>query len=259
MRSDYALITGASQGIGLALATEFAKDGYNLLLVALPHTNLSTEAGNIKLKHKVDVRIKEIDLLALDSAIDVRDWINGLELRLTVLVNNAGIGYAGEFRELNSTFISNLIDLNIKVTTLLTHALIPILAKEHQSYILNMSSAAAFYSMPYKSVYAASKKYVKDFSLALKEELKPLNISVTAVCPAGVITTAEIRQRIDKAGFLAKKSALEAKDVARLGKKALMNKRNYIVPGKIAGMMALSRYLIPKRLQRKIIARNFRY
>jgi len=182
-KRTYALITGGSSGIGLALAHEFASRGHDIALVSLANTGQENAITDLTKLYNVNVKSLEINLLDKDAIHNVVRWVKVENMTIQALVNNAGMGYAGKFEDLNEGFISTLLDLNIKVTTLLTHALIPELKQHTKSYILNLSSAAAFYSMPYKSIYAGSKRFVLDFSMALNEELKSHNIGVTAVCP----------------------------------------------------------------------------
>lgn len=254
----YALITGGSAGIGLALCHEFALRDHNIAIVALPDSGQKEAIQELENKHNVKVKSLEINLIE-DGAIEkVIQWLENENIHIQALVNNAGMGYAGRFEKLSSDFISNLIGINIKVTTLLTHALIPELKKNKRSFILNLSSAAAFYSMPFKSVYAASKKYVLDYSLSLHEETKEDGLFITAVCPAGVITNKAQRERIKDAGWLARKSALEPEQVAKESIQAMLANKRYIVPGKLARIMAAARFVVPSALQRRLIAKNFR-
>ena len=256
--STYALITGGNSGIGKAIALELASRNHNIAIVSLPNSGQEKTIAEIESTHKVKVKSLEINILD-EGAIDrIVNWVRTESMQIQVLVNNAGMGYASHFETLEDSFICNLLDLNVKATTLLSHSMIPFLKANKKSYILNLSSAAAFYSMPYKAVYAASKRYVLDFSTSLREELSSDGIGVTAVCPAGVITSDEIRKRIDAAGFVARKSALEPTQVASEAIKAMLNKKAKVVPGKIATIISWVRFIIPSGIQRKLIAKNFK-
>ena len=256
--NTYALITGGSSGIGKALAIELASRGYDIAIVALPNTGQEQVRQEIKSAYNVKFKSLELNILEKGAISQISAWVISEQMNLQILVNNAGIGYAAEFDTLEGSFISTVIDLNIKATTLLSHAMIPFLKKRRQSYILNLSSAAAFYSMPYKSVYAASKRYVLDFSSALREELSSFNIGVTAVCPAGVITSPEIKERIKAAGYMARISALEPSQVAKESVNAMIQRKAKVIPGKMAKLISCVRFIIPPRIQRKIIAKNFK-
>ena len=254
----YALITGGSSGIGLALAHEFAKKGHHIAIVSLPNTGQEEAIFSIQSIYGCQVKSLELNLIENGAVEKIKDWIIKENIQVQALVNNAGMGYVGSFKELDSSFTQMLIDINIKSTVLLTQALIPELKKNKCSYVLNISSAGGFYSMPFKSIYAASKRFVLDFSLALREELKDDNISVTAVCPAGVITNIEQRERIKDAGWLARESALKPEQVANAAVKAMFKEKGYVVPGFLANLMSKARFLTPKFLQRKLIAKNFK-
>ncbi len=256
--NTYALITGGSSGIGKALALELASRGHHIAIVALPNSGQKETIEEITSLHKVTVKSKELNILDEGSINSIMDWIIEEELNIQVLVNNAGVGYAESFNELKPQFINSLLDLNIKTTVLLTHALLPELKKHSKSFVLNLSSAAAFYSMPYKSIYAASKRFVLDFSTSLREELTNDNVSVTAVCPAGVITSTEIRERISQSGIVAQKSALEPDQVAKEAIIGMLKRKAYVVPGRLARIMSYARFVVPPRFQRKMIAKSFR-
>jgi len=256
--NTYALITGGSSGIGKSLAMELASRGYDIAIIALPNTGQKEVREEIKSAYNVNFKSLELNILEKGAISQISSWVMSEQMNLKILVNNAGIGYAAEFDSLEGSFISTVLDLNIKATTLLSHAMIPFLKKQRQSYILNLASAAAFYSMPYKSIYAASKRYVLDFSSAIREELSSFNIGVTAVCPAGVITSEEIRKRIKAAGCIARISALEPSQVAKESIDAMIQRKTKVIPGKIAKLISWTRFIIPPGVQRKIIAKNFR-
>ena len=169
--STYALITGASQGLGKYIALELAKRNYNLLLVArsaLALEAVKTEIVNI---HAVNVTILALDLSVIDASSKLRDFCVSENLTISVLVNNAGFGLWGNFEYLTLPDQQNMINLNISTLTSLTHYLLPFLTKNKQSYILQIASTAAYQSVPSLAVYAASKAYVLSFSRSLHHEL----------------------------------------------------------------------------------------
>ncbi len=253
----YALVTGGSSGIGKAISLELAKRGHHIACVALPNSGQEELRNDLSKLGNIQLKSLELNLNSETAVAEIVNWINQEDLNIQVLVNNAGMGYASSYSELDSSFISMLLNLNIKTTALLTNALIPHLKKHDKAFILNLASAAAFYSMPYKSIYAASKRFVLDFSTSLREELRSINIGVTAVCPAGVITSEEVRKRIESAAGIAKRSALTPEEVAEKAVKAMLKRKAYIVPGKLARLMSWGRFVVPPFKQRKMIARKF--
>src|SRR5215831_2484767 len=173
----YTLITGASDGFGKALAIECARKKMNLILIALPGTNLFYLGAFIERNFFVDVRIFEKDLTKEADCYDLHLQILDAGLRVNVLINNAGIGYTQFFSETSPEFFRQLIKLNVLATTLLTSLFVTELKKYGPSHILNVGSLSSFFYLPKKQVYAASKSFIYSFSKSLRRELKHQNIS----------------------------------------------------------------------------------
>ena len=146
----YALVTGASMGIGRALSIEAAKRGYNLALVALPDSNLGKLADYIRKHYNVTVLFLEIDLTTSQAPMRIFNWIRNKDITLQILINNAGLGHLGPFTDYTYEFYQQLIRLNIESVVLLSRLFIPELRKNKESYILNLGSIASFYPIPYK-------------------------------------------------------------------------------------------------------------
>jgi hypothetical protein len=162
---NYALITGASQGLGKYIAMDLAKRNYHILLVALPNENLSSVASEIsKLNVKVD--FFETDLTKKENILDLVQWAN--KYPIEVLINNAGCGGSKYINDASFDYIDSIILLNNRATAQITTSLIPNLTKQPKSYILNVSSMAAFSPIGYKTVYPASKNLLNFFRLDCK-------------------------------------------------------------------------------------------
>ena len=240
MGKGYALITGASRGIGKAIAEECARRGYHLALIALPNESLSNLATEIAAKYKVDVRFLETDL-GLDRAADtVMEWVLEEDLAVSMLVNNAGLGSVGPLIDGDEHLHQVMLNLNMQTPYFLIRKLLPLLKQHERAFVINISSQAAFFPIPYKATYAATKIFLLNLSLALQYELKDSNIHVSAVCPSGVKTSPEIRKRIESAGFLARQVALEPEEVAAITLRQTFRGKRFIVPGRLN---ALSYYL----------------
>ena len=190
--SLYTIVTGSSQGLGRAIAEECAGRGRNLCLVALPHTGLPEVAEIIRGTYGVAVEIFEVDLTGPDSTQRVLDWIDDLAIRVDLLVNNAGTGSNGLFRDSSMAENDATILLNVLALVRLTHLLLPRLVQEAESAILNVASLAAYFPMPYMPIYAPSKSFVVNFSLALREELRGTEITMREH-EAGAIPAARLR------------------------------------------------------------------
>jgi short-subunit dehydrogenase len=177
-----ALVTGASGGIGLALARQLAARGYDLVLVARSHEKLQTLALDIAQASGQRVEVFVHDLQDPEAPGRLHQEFDGLGLPLDLLVNNAGYGVVGTFHDVALKEQLGMIDLNVRALSELTHLFLPQLVKRSGG-ILNVCSISAFLPMPLMSVYGASKAFVLTFSKMLHDEVGPLGVDVTAVCP----------------------------------------------------------------------------
>ncbi len=179
----YALITGASSGIGFAFTELFAKDGINLILVARSGDILKSIQSHLQETYQIDVHILEKDLSNPESAEEVFEYTSSNKLEVNYLVNNAWFGEHGDFIESNLERNSQMISLNTLSLTSLCRLYSETMRKNKFWRILNVASTAAFQPGPYMAVYFATKSYVLSFSLALATELKEYGITVTTLCP----------------------------------------------------------------------------
>jgi uncharacterized protein len=243
MSKSYALITGASCGLGKAFAYELAEQKYNLLLVALPGESLSSLACELSLLG-VDVQYYETDLTHRENVLCMTEWVNN-GFSVSVLINNAGIGGSKRFADAEPDYLNNIIQLNVMSTALITRALLPNLMKQKQSYILNVSSMAAFSPMGFKTVYPASKAFIHHFSRGLYQELKDTNIFVSVVNPGPMTTNADTCARINRQGILARFSVMSPERVAKISIRQLFKKDSMIMLNWANGIQWLLMKLIP--------------
>ena len=253
----YALVTGASMGIGRALSIEAAKRGYNLALVALPDSNLGKLADYIRKHYNATVLFLEIDLTTSQAPMRIFNWIRNKDITLQILINNAGLGHLGPFTDYTYEFYQQLIRLNIESVVLLSRLFIPELRKNKESYILNLGSIASFYPIPYKVAYAGSKMFVYSFSRALREELKKDHIKVSVLCPGPIITNQNVIARIRKGGFWGRLSCMRAQKMAETTLNKLFRGKAVIIPGTVNKILTWMNYFLPPSLQQKILARKF--
>lgn len=225
---QFAVITGASQGLGKAFAIELAKKNINVILISLPNQNLPQLTSEIAIKYKVLAYYYETDLSSTDNVIKLTQWINN-NFNTYLLINNAGIGGTKRFSDATLDYISSIIHVNVKATSILIHQLLPNLKQQERSYILNVSSMAAFSPIGYKTVYPASKAFIHSFSRGLSEELKDSNVSVSVVNPGAMKTNKEVTARIQKQGFLGKLTLLDPEKVAKKCIKKLLKKDALII------------------------------
>lgn len=226
MSKGTALITGASAGIGAALARKFAAMEFDLVITARRQTQLTELAA--ELGGTIHVNALAADLSDSTGVQQVIDSVSALGVDIDVLVNNAGVAHTRAFNQLSVEEISNLLALNISALTLLTHHFLPPMIQRGSGRILNVASVAAFQPIPSMSVYAASKAFVLSFTEALSEELKGTGVSATALCPGLTKTDMAISfDGIEVPAFVMS----NAEDVAREGYDATMAREVIRVPG----------------------------
>ncbi|MDQ6845331.1 MAG: SDR family NAD(P)-dependent oxidoreductase, partial [Bacteroidota bacterium] len=180
---SYALITGASKGIGKAIAFNLAGKKINLLLVARNGELLNEIADELSGKYEVDVKWLNVDLVNEMAAEVIYEWVMKSNVQINILINNAGYGLSGKFEKYTAEAHAGMMNVNMVSLVKLTALFLPVLKKQQQAYILNIASTAAYQAVPYLSTYAASKSFVVSFSRALQFELSKTNVSVTCVSP----------------------------------------------------------------------------
>jgi short-subunit dehydrogenase len=250
---SFALITGSSKGIGKAIAIELAKKKYNLLLVARDEDLLKTTCNLIKKEYDVEAVYIAIDLSESTATQKIYDYVKDENLKIEILVNNAGYGLSGYFDQYALNDIVNMMNLNMQTIVQLTHLFLPILKQEKQAYILNIASSAAYQAIPCLSVYAASKSFVLSFSRGLYQELKSSNVSVTCVSPGPTNTAFVQRANLGKKGLeAAEKVNMQPQEVAEIAVKALFNKKQEVITGVLNKLGTFMSWLLPKALIERI-------
>lgn len=248
----YTLITGASAGIGKEMAIDCAARSMNLILVSLPNESIGELADEITAKFGVLVAFYECDLTDLGATEKLFNWTKEKGYAVNFLINNAGFGGVGAFEKHETGYVNAMLDLNVKATTLLTHVFIPELKKNSPSYLLNTSSMAANFPVPYKSMYAATKIYVKNFTLALREELKEYGVCVCLLQPGATPTNQVVISQIEKGGVMAKISTLQVEDVAAYAIERTLQNRAKAIPGFKNRVSLAAAKLLPSSVKMKI-------
>lgn len=186
--SKWALVTGASGGIGRALCHEIAADGVNIILVARDQAELQKVASNLEDKFKIKTIVITSDLSQDGAPAKLLTAVNKYNVQVDYLVNNAGFGGYGAFSATDLVSEKAMINLNITALTELCKLFLPAMAERGSGRILNVASTAAFLPGPYMAVYFATKAYVLHFSEAINEELQGSGVTVTALCPGPTAT-----------------------------------------------------------------------
>ncbi len=250
MIQKWALITGASSGIGRALALRFAKEGWQLVLVATDLTKLSALSEAIEETHHVRPVVIQKDLLDYDAPRQIFDQLSAQGIRIDVLVNNAGIGACGLFQNISDDKHAQIISLNICALTSLSKIAVSQMRQHGGGKILNVASTGAYQPGPYIAVYYATKAYVLSLTQALRKELKQSGIVVSALCPGSTSTAFSAR-----AGKADIKGAMSAQRVADAAYKGLVNGRAVIIPGTANKVLVLFSKLLPGSLSAAIVHR----
>jgi len=249
---SYALITGASKGIGKAMAIELAKKNYNLLLTARSSDLLNQVAKEIKELYPVQVFFIALDLSDNSAPQKIFNWCIENNYPVSILINNAGYGSTGLFQNFSSEANANLIHLNIVAPTQLCRLFIPLLQQHSNAYIMNIASTAAYQAVPFLTVYAASKAYLQRFSRSLTQELSDTNISVTCISPGPTDTDwARTAQVPDKALKLGEKLNMKPAAVAKIAVRSMFAKKTEKIPGFINRLGVFMAWLLPKKLVEK--------
>jgi len=253
------LITGAAGGLGRALAVECAKRGYRLLLTDLCRENLSLLAQGLIRQYDADVQIYPCDITDGRNAVAMFSWIREQKFRLDMLLNIAGIDFEGGFLQRKIEQLEEIIRLNVEATLRITHLALQSRRKNAKFYIVFVSSLAALYPMPLKATYAASKRFLFDFSIALGRELRRDKVSVLSLCPGGLPTTQEALYGIASQGFWGEATTNALEKVAhRTISRTLRQKKCYI-PGLTNRTFSILGKLLPPALITGLLFRRWEH
>ena len=254
-KGKWALVTGASAGIGAALAEELAKGGTNLVLTARRENRLRTLAQELSAKYRIQAETFVADLTqpAAPEAIFQHTQEKGRAIDL--LVNNAGFGQYGELHTTEIDRLLQMVQVNCTAVLHLTRLFVPAMVARRSGDVLIVASTAAFQAVPYISTYAATKVFDLYLAEGLAEELQPHGIRVCALCPG--TTTSEFHQ-IAGHPTHSKGREQSAETVARNGLRALAAGKSYVISGLGNYLGAHGERLVPRRLVTRIAAKMFR-
>ena|SRR5690554_3735759 len=257
-QGKYVIVTGASLGLGKAIAEKLASEGCNLILLSLPEENLSSCCDKLGMDYGIRTLYYETDLRDEDNILEFANWALSQNVEIAGLVNNAGIGGSSFFDKTKVVNIDDMILINIRALTLMTRLFVPELKLREKSFVLNVSSIAAFKPMPFKTVYPASKAYVYSFSVGLGEELRESPVQVSVLHPGPMDTSEENAGRIDKHGFLGKLVHLRVDEVAEIGVNQLLSGKTVIIPGIYNKICIRLLKTIPRRIAMPILSKVLR-
>jgi len=247
--SKWALITGASAGIGYELAKLFAADHFDLALVARNEKRLNELAGELQGRHGIATKVIPRDLSNPAAPAEIFEALR--ETPISILVNNAGFGSRAAFAQDPLPRSLEMMRLNMDALVALTHLFVQPMLSRREGRILNLASTAAFQPGPLMAIYYASKAFVFSFSVALAGELAGTGVTVTTLCPGPTRTEFQARAGLKRSlGWL---QMMTAEDVARIGYRALMKGKPIVIPGGMNKITSTIARCLPARVTARFV------
>jgi uncharacterized protein len=247
--NEWALITGASAGIGLELARLFAADHFNVILVSRNRPRLEQLASELQAKHGISAKVFAKDLSSLAAPEELFDALR--DTPVSVLVNNAGFGWRGRFTQGEISRSLEMMHVNMDALVRLTHLFAQPMLARRQGRILNVASTAAFQPGPLTAIYFATKAFVFSFSVALGQELEATGVTVTTFCPGG--TETEFFARAGMGDARPRMYLMKADKVARIGYRACLKGKPIVIAGALNKVSSSLARRAPVRLTARIV------
>jgi short-subunit dehydrogenase len=254
-KGKWALVTGASAGIGVALARELASGGANLVLTARRQDRLAALAAELIAAHNIQVEVCAADLAQPGGPREVFAFTEGMHISVDLLVNNAGFGKYGEFRRVPVEQMLDMVQVNVAAVVQLTHLYLPGMVARRGGDILILASTAAFQAVPYITTYAATKAFDLLFAEGLAEEMRRYGIHVCALCPGS--TESEFHQVAGQPHHT-RRAKETAEKVARVGLAALAAGKSSVISGFANWLGAETERLVPRRVVTRLAGSLFR-
>lgn len=245
---NIALITGASKGIGRALAIEFAKRGFSLILIAQNTAELESLQKEVRQHYQCNSKTFSIDLAHPDSVDQIVHYFAEEMPEVTVLINDAGLGFANPLTNMTAEQVLRQVRVNIEALTKLTHRVLPFMVARKRGRILNVASTAAFSPGPFMSIYFASKAYVLSFSEAIREEYRKQGVMISVLCPGVTRTAFHARAGMMQSWTMKLLTVMTPEKVAKIGCKGVLKGKRVIIPGIMNKVNAFLMALLPSRV-----------
>jgi len=244
------LITGASSGIGLELAKEFAQHGHSVLLLARSTQRLEQLTQELRTNFKVRAELVQADLSKPNAPAQVAEELNRRNLAVDILVNNAGFGLLGPYGKLDLQQQIDMIQVNVTALAHLTRLFLPGMIQRNFGGVLNVSSIAAYQAGPNMAIYYATKAFVLAFTEALHEEVSGTNLHVSCLCPGPTHTGFAAAANMEGSNLF-KFGAQSANEVAKFGYAAYQRNQAIAIPGLKNKLLAIAAKLSPRIMSRK--------
>ena len=254
----YALVTGASSGIGWFISHELAERGYAILAVSDQKEDLEKLVGILKSKYKVNAMYLYIDLSDPDAAEKVHDFCRSNQLYIEVVVNNAGIMINGPLEWAHPFHVRRILNLHMVTATMLSHYFGKQMALRKSGYILNVSSISSKMPYPTLSLYGSTKSYLRFFTRAFRSEMRPYGVRVTCLIPGATVTALYDTARIPTKKLKRFGIMKEPGPVAKAGIEALFKNRAECIPGIFNKLVLTFAPLIPRKIIDLLYLRKFK-
>ena len=250
-------ITGASGGLGRAIAAECASRGYRLFLTDINEEGLRCLQTGLERQYGACIVTKACDLTKDESVDELLALIDGSGIHFDMLMNIAGIDFEGGFMERERESVVKIVSLNVGATLRITHAILSRRRENTPFSLVFVSSLASLYPMPLKATYAASKRFLTDFSEALRQELKSQNVRVLTLCPGGLPTTEEAINGIAAQGFWGSVTTNRLEEVAFETVEKVQKGKGLYIPGAVNRTLSLLGKLVPRPVIAAIIYKRW--
>jgi len=247
------LISGASGGLGRAFAAECAERGYNLLLTDINAAGLNLVKQGLLRQYDIKVLINTCDITCEDDVTLLINYAKEQNFEIDMLLNVAGIDFEGGFTQRSFEQISSILHVNIEATLRLTYRSLSLRRQNSKFFVVFVSSLASLYPMPLKATYAASKRFLLDFSYALGQELKTQNVNVLSLCPGGLPTTQDAMDGILAQGFWGSVTTNKLEKVANRTLSRVQKGRKIYIPGMLNRTFSIFGKFIPTGVIAKLL------
>ena len=254
-RGRWALVTGASAGIGAEIARQLAAEGAHLILTARRAERLHELAAELAQRHQIQTQICVADLANPQGPGEIFRFVQDRGLNLDILINNAGFGAYGEFHKVDAQRLLDMVQVNVASVVQLTHLFLPSMIERRSGYVLVVSSTASFQPVPYITTYAATKGFDLLFGEGLAEEARPYGVNVCVLCPGS--TVSEFHEVAGQPVHMAGHRQATA-EVAQAGLAALAEGKPRVIAGTRNWISVEAQRVVPRRLVTRVAARMFR-
>src|ERR1700728_1593577 len=254
-RGRWAVVTGASAGIGEAIAVELAEAGVNLVLTARRRERLDLLSDRLRTRNQIQTQVIVADLALPSAPQQIFDATEGAGMKVDVLVNNAGFGEYGEFLRSNLETQVGMVQVNCAAVVHLTRLFLPAMVERRRGWVMIVASTASYQPVPYMATYAATKAFDRTLAEALAEEMKRHGVHVSALCPGP--TESEFTQVAGaRTGDMRKSQS--AAEVARRGLEGLAEGKHWVIPYLAGRLQVFAQRFIPRQVVTSAIERMFR-